>query len=156
MLHRAMRTVMTAMATVSIGAAIGIATSVPEPPLEELVLDSDHILAGTVRLVDMVDRDGNQVTDPGAMTGPGRSNTIRLHVVVDSDGVILTNAPSVPKEVIIPLWTAWHYSLHDVKQAEGSRGVSAERGDVRTCGSAVLPSTNIATSDHRADCNSTR
>lgn len=104
-------------------------TSVPEPPLEELVLDADHAVVGTIRLVDMVDGHGNPVDDSGAMTGPGEFNTIRLHVVVDSDGIIMTNSDSVPKEITIPLLTAWHYTLHGVKQHEGSRGVFLLTGE---------------------------
>lgn len=92
---------------------IAFATQLDAKPLAELVAMSEHIIVGHVTAVDMIDTNDNPVNDDTAVTGPGSSNTIRLHIDVNS--VLKTNASSVPKHLIISLWRIWNYSLGQVK-----------------------------------------
>ncbi len=94
------------------------ATSVPPRSLAQLAADSDHIIIGKVTLVDMVNAKGKPITDLKAKTGPGLRNTIRLNVTIQTNGVLLTNSKQVPPTLTIPLDSAWHYSLGQIKEAE--------------------------------------
>lgn len=94
------------------------ATSVMPRSLTNLVADADHVIIGKVTLVDMVDEKGNQVTNLTARTGPGLGNTIRLHVSVETNGVLFTTANQVPATLTIDLCSMWHYSLEQIKQVE--------------------------------------
>lgn len=77
--------------------------------------ESDHILIGRVTGVDMIDRQGAQVTDEGARTGPSLTNTIRLLITVDK--VLVTNSTRVPQVIAVPLASHLHYSLGQIKAA---------------------------------------
>ncbi len=48
-----------------------LATSVLPKPLEELVSEADHVVVATITRVDLVDRDGKQIINRTARTGPG-------------------------------------------------------------------------------------
>lgn len=96
-----------------------LATSIPPKELTELVADSDHILIGKVIKVDMIDGQDRQVTGKEARTGPGLDNLIRLHVQVEADGYLRSNRPKVAQTLVIPLWSAWHYSLDRWKEEQG-------------------------------------
>ena len=92
-------------------------------PLEvsmlKVVEASDHVLTVKVVDVDMVDENGNQVSDLDAETGPGLTNVIRLKSVVMQ--VHLTTADNVPKVLYIPLDNNMHYSLGQVLIAHRGR-----------------------------------
>ncbi len=94
------------------------ATSLPPRSLAQLVTDYDHVIIGKVTLVDMIDAKGKQITNLTARTGPGLYHTIRLNITVQTNGVLLTNSKHVPPTLIIPLDSAWHYSLGQIKTAE--------------------------------------
>jgi hypothetical protein len=94
------------------------ATQVPKLSLAQLVANSDHIIIGKITLVDMIDDKGMRVTNLTARTGPGLPHTIRLHVTVQTNGVLLTNSKQVPKTLIMPLWPWWYNQLDLVKKAE--------------------------------------
>lgn len=98
-------------------------TTVMPKPLKELVNESDHIIIGKVNKVDMIDKDSNLVTDTNAITGPGIENVIRLHVIIQKDGVIYSNADKTPSDIIIQLWNKWHYSLGQIKNTEGEEAI---------------------------------
>ncbi|HKO88082.1 MAG TPA: hypothetical protein VJU83_06130 [Burkholderiales bacterium] len=83
--------------------------------LKEMAEGSDHILIGRVTGVDMIDSRGEEIADRQARTGPGLSNTIRLIITVDQ--VLITNSPSVPKVLRVPLASHLHYSLGQIQDA---------------------------------------
>jgi hypothetical protein len=88
--------------------------STPIPTtIEELAAGADHILIGRVVGVDLIDEKGRELTDDYARTGPGVTNTIRLHVAVDE--VLVTNAKKVPKLLKVPLDPFMHYTLGQIK-----------------------------------------
>ncbi len=91
------------------------ASMVKEKSLAELLPDADHILAGHVVKVDMINGEGNGVANTEAMTGPGLENTIRLHVKIDE--VILTSSDKTPDIIKIKLWNAWHFSLGQIQES---------------------------------------
>lgn len=96
------------------------ATQVMARPLSALVTESDHVFIGKVEKVQMVDEQGRELLDRKSRTGPGLKNELRLHVVIEKDGVLKTNAKKVPAKVVIPLWQMWHFSLGQWKdEAEG-------------------------------------
>jgi hypothetical protein len=107
--------------------ALASATSVPPRELEDMVKDSDHVLLATVSKVDMVDRDGDPVTDRNARTGPGIENQIRFHLEVKE--VLFSTAKPAPKQVVVPLWKFWHYSLGNIQDAvTGHTGIFLLKG----------------------------
>ncbi|WP_340649719.1 hypothetical protein [Pseudoxanthomonas winnipegensis] len=89
------------------------ATSIVPTPLSEILAKSDHVIVGRVVEVDMIDGQGRPVTDFEARTGPGLTNVIRYRVHVED--VLQTNAARVPAVLVIPEWSAWHYTFDDVK-----------------------------------------
>ncbi|TNJ35781.1 hypothetical protein [Arenimonas terrae] len=89
-----------------------------EATLEEMATSADHVLIGRVTGVDMIDGDGNQVTDPEARTGPGENNQIRLRIAVDV--VIASNAQVVPSALFVPLASHLHYSLGQIREAHAA------------------------------------
>lgn len=92
------------------------ATPIDPKPLDSLISDADHITKGTISHIDMVDENGNLVTNTAARTGPFEKNTIRLHVAVKSSGVLYTTAKSTPKTLIIELWKDGHYTLGQIRK----------------------------------------
>lgn len=103
------------------------ATSVVPKPLAEMVRESDHVLVATVVQVDMLNRWGWQVADPGARTGPGSGNRIRLHLKIDE--VLRSDAVAAPATLTVPLWQMWHYSLGSIRQqVVGTRGIFLLKG----------------------------
>jgi hypothetical protein len=96
-------------------------SSVPlEISLEEMAKNSDHLLVGHVIGVDMVDGQGNEITDLNAMTGPGIDNLIRL--VIEVDEVVISPARSVPKVLKVPLDPFMHYKFGQVKEMHSAPG----------------------------------
>jgi hypothetical protein len=110
------------------GPSLCSATTIIPKSLTNLVADADHVLVGKVTLVDMVDGNGKQVTDLEAHTGPALSNVIRLHVDVETNGVLYTTSQQVPAGIVIPLWPMWHYSLRQIKKVEGTVGIFLLKG----------------------------
>ncbi|MBI2373709.1 MAG: hypothetical protein HYV07_06885 [Deltaproteobacteria bacterium] len=110
-------------------APIALSTSIEPRPLSELVAEADYIFVGTVTAVDMVDGDGNQVTDPDARTGPGLPNQLRLHVRVDPTSVLRSDG-DLPTEVVVPLWQMWHMRLSMSREInEGKTSIFLLVGD---------------------------
>jgi hypothetical protein len=113
-----------------IGAFVAQATSIEPKSLKELVRDADHVVLGKVVKVEMIDKDGKEITDLRARTGPGLKTQIRLHVEAGKDGWLRTAKTNPPANVIIPLWQMWHYSLGHIKEAaEGEIGIFLLSGD---------------------------
>lgn len=83
--------------------------------LEQLASEADHILAGHVIGVDMIDAEGRAITNLSAMTGPGLKNTIRLIIKVDQ--VFFSNAKAVPETIRVPLDPLMHFSLGQISDA---------------------------------------
>ena len=86
-----------------------------EASLEEMATSADHVLIGRVTGVDMIDGEGNAITDPEARTGPGLHHQIRLRIAVDV--VIGTTAEKVPDELYVPLASHLHYRLGQIQEA---------------------------------------
>ncbi len=104
------------------------ATSVLPKTLAELVKESDHIFIAYVVKVDMVNGNGKEVKEKSAMTGPGLDNQIRFHL--DVKEVIYTKSKSPPKQVLVPLWQAWHYQLGEIRSlVTGSTSIFLLKGD---------------------------
>ena len=87
------------------------ATQIKARDLADLVTDADWILIGTVTNIDMIDFEGNQVTNELAATGPGERHVLRLFVKVHEDGIIKSSSSNVPPALVIDLWTALHSTL---------------------------------------------
>jgi hypothetical protein len=110
-------TTMKLMATAAVAfIATAAFASMPLPaPLDALARGADHILIGRVVGVDIVDEQCRAVTGPYARTGPGLTNTIRLHIAIDE--TVVTNAKTVPKLLKVPLDPFMHYSLEQIEEA---------------------------------------
>lgn len=102
------------------------ATMIPERELPELIKDADHVMVATITKVDMVDGNGNKVTNKEARTGPGLNNQIRLHLEV-KETLATTLKPS-RKYVVVRLWQMWHYSLGQIQQETGRTAIFLLRG----------------------------
>lgn len=103
------------------------ATSIAHRSFEEIVHDADHVIVAKVVKVDMVDAHGRQVRDREARTGPGLRNRLRFHL--DVRDVLFTACQRQPRRVLVPLWSAWHYSLGAMQdQVEGSDGIFLLKG----------------------------
>lgn len=100
---------------ISLCSVVAFATTPLQATLEELASDSDHILAGHVIGVDMIDAGGKEISDETAMTGPGLQTKIRLVVKVDK--VFFSRAKVVPDIIRVPLDPAMHFSLGQVRAA---------------------------------------
>lgn len=87
------------------------ATSYAPISLPDLIKLSEYIFAGDVVNVRMTDKNGKEVTDLEARTGPGLENTIYLDVVVDHSLILKSHSSKIPKEVSIPLDQMRHMSL---------------------------------------------
>ena len=83
--------------------------------LEELAKGADHIFVGRINGVDMIDRSGAQIIDREAQTGPGMGTQIRLNIEIDE--VVSSKAKVVPKAIRVPLDSALHYSLGQIRDA---------------------------------------
>ena len=91
------------------------------------MLDADHVLSGRIVRVEMVDALGRQVLDRDARTGPGLAN--RMRFVVEVDDVLFTTCRRPPHRVLVPLWSAWHYTLGSMQdQLTGSTGLFLLKG----------------------------
>jgi hypothetical protein len=87
------------------------ATSYAPISLPDLIKSSEYIFAGNVVNVRMTDKNGKEVTDPEARTGPGLENTIYLDVVVDHSLILKSHNSKIPKEISIPLDQMRHLPL---------------------------------------------
>lgn len=96
-------------------AAPAWSTSIEPMPLEALLAKTDHVVLATVTAVDMVDAEGEPVTDPQARTGPGSRNLIRYHLQVDR--VVTSTSAKVPATLVVPEWQMWHYSLGQMQRS---------------------------------------
>jgi hypothetical protein len=107
-------------------AQLALATSIPPKSLEEMVTEADHVIIGTVTKVDMVDGDDQPLTDPKARTGPGLNNLIRLHVEVKE--ILESPAQEHPRQLVVPLWSAWHSSLEGSQEWKGKTFIFLLKG----------------------------
>jgi hypothetical protein len=125
-----MKIALVALAGALVMTTATFSTTVPPRPLPDLVKAADHVLIGKVVNVDMVDAKGNPIVNNDARTGPGEGNVIRLHVVVEENGVLKTTAKAVPRTIVIRLWTEWHFSLGQWKtEALDKRYIFLLKGD---------------------------
>lgn len=113
----------------ALSCCVAVATQVEPKELKDLVAESDHILIGRVVKVDMIDRDGKELSNPEARTGPGLANTIRLHVLVQTNEVLKTNAKTVPEKLVISEWQMWHFTLDSFKGMAGRTFIFLLKGD---------------------------
>jgi hypothetical protein len=104
-------------------------TSINERPLEELVAEADHVIVGKITRVSMRNWIGWEVRNPKARTGPGSKNEIRLHIAVETNGVLKTTKKDFPNELEVPLWRMWHYSLGSIKASEGTTNIFLLKGE---------------------------
>jgi hypothetical protein len=95
--------------------SVALATLPLQASLERLASDCDHILAGHVVGVDMIDGEGKEITDVQAMTGPGLKNTILLIIKVDE--VFFSRVKTVPETIKVPLDSMMHFSLGEIREA---------------------------------------
>jgi hypothetical protein len=104
-------------------------TQVRPKKLSELVAGADHVVIGKVVKVDMIDMDGKQVKSRKGRTGPGLLNQLRLHIKIPKDGVLRTTGEK-PVNLVIPLWSAWHYTLGQWQDlAEGKKFIFLLKGE---------------------------
>ncbi|WMJ68269.1 hypothetical protein [Stenotrophomonas sp. 24(2023)] len=96
-------------------AAPALATSVVPKPLEVMVAEADQIVRARVVAVEMVDGKGRPLTDPRSRTGPGLDNQMRL--VLQVQEVLRPRDGQVPATIRVPLWTMWHYTLGNIREA---------------------------------------
>ena len=98
--------------------AIALAGFPFEATLEDMAQQADHVLIGHVIGVDMVNGQGDAVSDPQARTGPGLDNTIRLRIRVDQ--VLVSTASKVPDVIPVPLASHLHYTLGQIQEAHAN------------------------------------
>ncbi len=93
---------------------IASATSVTQTiPLEQQIAQADDIVIVKVANVDGVTRSNSVVTNGDFRTGPGESNTIRLHTTVSE--VLSGSHLATGKKFILPLWPGAIMNLSDAK-----------------------------------------
>jgi hypothetical protein len=105
------------------------ATKIAEKPLMDMVSESDHVLIGEVKKVEMIDGAGREVTDLNGRTGFGYKNTIRLKVAVQRDGILKTNKADTPDMLTISLWKGWIDTLGDMEYLKGKEYIFLLRGE---------------------------
>lgn len=105
----------------------GYATSIESKRLEDLVLESDHVMVATVVKVDMVDGAGKAVEDVNAMTGPGLDTEIRLHLEVKE--VLFSESRQPPKRIMVRLWKAWNFQLGDIQNNSSGTSIFLLKGE---------------------------
>jgi glycoprotein endo-alpha-1,2-mannosidase len=103
-------------------------TSIVERSLPDIVASSDSIIVAKITRVEMIDRLGNQVSDPRARTGPGSWYTIRFHVEIVKEGLLKTNVVEVPEKLIINNWPGWINSLEQFKPLVGEINIFLLKG----------------------------
>jgi hypothetical protein len=104
------------------------ATQIAFKDLTNLVAEADHVFVGTVTKVDMVDGQGQPVTDKTARTGPGSPNQLRLHVTLDTNRILATTA-KLPAVIVIPLWRRWHDTLGNrMQETQGKTHIFLLKG----------------------------
>ena len=91
-------------------------TKILHKKLPELIKRADHVFAGRIVKVDMIQGNGDIVTNPKARTGPGLKNKIRLHIAPDRKAVLKGNGSVLPRRVIVELWPRWHKRLGTTKK----------------------------------------
>ena len=104
-------------------------TKIAPTSLKTLVKRADYVLVVRIVKVDMVDSDGQAVSDLEARTGPGSGNTIRLHVDIKPDGILKAGTVPVPPRLVVPEWPMWHRVLRTMKDREGTDVILLLRGD---------------------------
>lgn len=92
-------------------ATVANATTIVPTPLERQVEKSATIVFGRVEQVTIHDRRGRGLDDVAARTGPGESNELRLHVVLDANRVLKGSIPKSQARLILPLWKGWISTL---------------------------------------------
>ncbi|WP_282297597.1 hypothetical protein [Stenotrophomonas sp. PS02289] len=107
-------------------AATASATSIVPMTLEQIVAQADLGVIAKIEAVDMVDGQGQPVTDPAARTGPDSDNQIRLHLVLDD--VVFSRTGPVPVRVTVPLWQMWHYELGQIQRQVGQKSIFLLKG----------------------------
>ncbi|MBK6688133.1 MAG: hypothetical protein IPG45_26905 [Deltaproteobacteria bacterium] len=123
------------------------------PPLINLLRNADHVFIGKVVHVEMVDQDGAQILESDARTGPGRQNTLRLHVVRVEDGLLYSRGTEVPPtEIVVPLWPMWHMSLEQKRRSLGTTSIFIVNGPPWAL---VSPAGCILNPQRRAEVEST-
>jgi hypothetical protein len=94
------------------------ATKFPHRSLESLVHEAEVIVRVTIEAVTMSNQLGEPITDPNAMTGPGRGHTITLHGRVLVDGVLKNSVEPTAAEITtvlaVRLNPKWHHRLGDM------------------------------------------
>ncbi|KPF67956.1 hypothetical protein IP84_12030 [beta proteobacterium AAP99] len=83
--------------------------------MKDLACGADHIFVGRVVSVDLIDGHGQLIEDESAGTGPGLSNTLRLHIQVLE--TVTSTSTQEPKVLKVPLDPMMHYSLGQVRNA---------------------------------------
>lgn len=104
-----------------LGSSVCWASPVRPKSLATLVEEADHVIIGTVTLVDMVDQNKAPVTNLAARVGFNSPNLIRLHVAVQTNGVLFTTAKETPSTLIIPLLGIGPYTLEQMKKIDENR-----------------------------------
>jgi hypothetical protein len=105
------------------------ATTIPEKPLIDMVAESDHVLIGEVKKVEMIDGAGREVTDLNGRTGWGYTNTIRLNVAIKRDGILKSNKSDTPYELTISLWPLFIGTLGNMQYMQGKEYIFLLKGD---------------------------
>jgi hypothetical protein len=123
-----MRTMLIALGLLVLCSPV-LATRIAEKPLIDMVAESDHVLIGEIKAVDMVDGAGQEVTDLNGRTGLGYTNTIRLSVTVQRDGILKTNKADTPNMLTILLWKGWIATLADMQYLKGRTYIFLLRGE---------------------------
>jgi hypothetical protein len=100
-------------------------TSVPEKNLEEVLEMTDHVIRGLIIRVDMIDRDGNEITDLDSRTGRN-GNKMRIHLEVYE--VIKSNITTKPSMLIVEIWDAWHMTFKNIQHYPGNEAIFLLKG----------------------------
>jgi hypothetical protein len=103
---------------------VAAAAPFPEKPLKDLIAESDHIVIGTITKVDMVDSWGKE------QSSPELASTIRLHLTVQKNGVLKTDAKDVADKLLVSLSCLVYPSIGQLTKEEGSKYIFLFNRDI--------------------------
>ncbi|WP_368564769.1 hypothetical protein [Pseudoxanthomonas sp. UTMC 1351] len=127
--------------------SLALTTTIAPTPLEEKVRKADHVVVAKVASVDMVDGQGQPVTDRAARTGPGLTNQIWLNLEVQE--VLFAQTKPPPRTLRVPLWRMWHHELGMMQDyVTGTTRIFLLKGDAYE---PVLPADFQAGLEDRAE-----
>ena len=92
-------------------------TTYPMISLDSLVEKSNHIFVAKIVRIEVIDRNGKQITAPDASTS---RNTIKYHLKVDLNNILKTSLDKLPKEITVSNSNKYHGSVSRLQKFIGT------------------------------------